>query len=164
MGSEMCIRDRTYSGGNGYENNPYQIATTDDLIELSNTSTDWDKYFIQTVNIAFDSDETQVDWDGDGSVENDTSGFSPIGNISIQFTGEYDGDSYTIDYLFINRSATDYVGFFGYINGATIQNIGVINVYVSGKWCVGGLVGRNFSSTTLSNSYSTGNILSLIHI
>ena len=148
----------TYSGGNGHENYPYQIATTDDLIELSNTSTDWDKYFIQTVNIAFDSDETQVDWDGDGSVENDTSGFSPIGNISIQFTGEYDGDSYTIDYLFINRSATDYVGFFGYINGATIQNIGVINVDVSGKMSVGGLVGRNFSSTTVSNSYSTGNI------
>jgi len=48
----------TYSGGSSTEANPYQIFTTDDLIELSNTSGDWDKHFIQTAEIKFNADGT----------------------------------------------------------------------------------------------------------
>lgn len=36
--SAMQIFAGTYSGGAGTSGDPYQIATTDDLIELSNTS------------------------------------------------------------------------------------------------------------------------------
>lgn len=57
-----------YSGGSGTSGDPYQIASTDDLISLSNTSVDWASgiYFIQTADIDFGNKEA-VDWDGDGS-------------------------------------------------------------------------------------------------
>ncbi|MEA2013044.1 MAG: hypothetical protein U9O87_08230 [Verrucomicrobiota bacterium] len=146
-----------YSGGSGTEGEPYQIATTDDLIKLSTTSSDWDKYFIQTANISFDEDENQVDWDGvAGPDGNGTSGFSPIGNRSTNFTGNYAGDEHTIDNLYINRPYTDYIGLFGFIKNATITNTGVTNVNMTGKDYLGGLVGAN--SSTISNSYSTGSV------
>src|SRR6056297_3611703 len=91
----FCNLFAAYSGGSGTSDDPYQIATTADLIELSNNSGDWGKYFKQKADITFDADETQVDWDGDGTLEHgsggdDTFGFSPIGNNSTNFTGSYD--------------------------------------------------------------------------
>ena len=106
----------TYSGGSGTSGDPYQISNTADLIELSKTSGDWSKYFIQTADISFNADESQVDWDDDGTATwdaDDQLGFSPIGNSTTKFTGSYDGGGYTIDNLFINRPSTENVGFFG---------------------------------------------------
>jgi hypothetical protein len=146
----------TYSGGSGDSGDPYQIATTADLIELSNTSGDWGAYFIQTADIAFNADETQVDWDNSGSA-GPAEGFLPIGNVLTFFTGSYDGGGYTIDNLFINRPSTSYIGLFGFTNSATITDIGVTNVDITSKSLVGGLVG-NISSSTVSNSYCTGSV------
>ena len=149
----------TYSGGSGTEGAPYQITTTADLIELSNTSGDWDKYFTQTANIAFDATEANVDWDNSGS-NGPAEGFSPIGNGTTQFTGNYNGGDYTIDNLYINRSSTNHIGLFGWTVGATINNIGVTNVDITsdGGNNIGGLVGYNTSSSTVSNSYSAGSV------
>ena len=150
----------TYSGGSGTSGDPYQIATTDDLIELSNTSGDWGAYFIQTANISFDEDETQVDWNNSGSA-GPVEGFSPIGanpeGGGTAFTGSYDGGGYTINNLFIDRPLTSDIGLFGYSDGVTITDIGVTNVDITGKYRVGGLAGSNYSSN-VSNSYSTGSV------
>ncbi|HRP02543.1 MAG TPA: hypothetical protein PLE30_07850, partial [Candidatus Kapabacteria bacterium] len=107
----------TYSGGDGTSGTPYQISTIADLIELSNTSSDWTgKYFIQTANIVFNADSSPVDWDGNGTVEwsgNDQYGFSPIGNNDTNFTGSYNGQNHTISNLYINRTSSSYIGLFG---------------------------------------------------
>jgi|GEM_PF-381614 len=152
----------TYSGGDGSSGNPYQIATTSDLVELSNTSGDWGSYFIQTADISFNTDETQVDWDGDGTLEHgtdgdDTYGFSPIGTSSTEFTGEYDGGGYIIDNLYINRPSTEYIALFGKTDATTITNIGLTNVDITGQNNVGGLVGWH-NGNTVSYSYTTGSV------
>jgi hypothetical protein len=150
-----------YSGGDGTSGNPFLIATAADLIELSNTSADWvlGTYFSQTADISFDADETQVDWDGDGSPDGSgTSGFSPIGNSSTNFKGNYNGNRHIIDNLYISRPSTYYIGLFGYAYGATISNLGVTNVDISGDRYAGGLVGYNKNYSTVSNSYSTGSV------
>ena len=49
-----------------------------------------------------------------------TTGFAPIGNLSSNFSGSFDGLGHTISNLTINRSSTDYVGLFGYSNGGVI--------------------------------------------
>ena len=70
----------TYSGGDGSSGDPYQIANTDDSMELSSTSGDWAAYFIQTADITFNANEQLVDWDGDGTADwdiQDQLGFSP---------------------------------------------------------------------------------------
>lgn len=159
----MAASLSAYSGGSGTEGAPYQIATTDDLIELSNTSGDWSAHFIQTANITFNEDETQVDWDGDETLEHgasgdDSYGFSPIGNNTTYFTGSYDGDDHTISNLYVNRPSTNFIGLFGWITGATIQNLGMVDVNINGSFASGGLVGYNYTNSTVSNSYSTGTV------
>ena len=86
---------------------------------------------------------------------NSGQGFIPIGNDGTNFEGSLDGQGYNITDLFINRSASNYQGLFGYSTGK-IQNVGLINVNVTGSYAIGGLVGQN--NGTISNSYSTGNI------
>ncbi len=153
----------TYSGGSGTSGDPYQIATTDDLIELSNTSGDWSAFFIQTADIDFGADETLVDWDGDGTADwdaGDQLGFSPIGNNTTTFTGNYNGDGHKIDHLFINRLTQDYVGFFGYTYPDpytnSITKLALTNVDITGQQRVGSLAGSN--AHTVNLCYATGTV------
>ena len=85
-------------------------------------------------------------------------GFTPIGNDTTLFRGNFDGLGYTISNLFINRLSTSNVGLFGYVgSGATVKNVGLINVDITGKGYVGGLIGTNFNAS-LENVYVTGNV------
>ena len=68
-------------------------------------------------------------------------GFNPIGDYSNKFSGTFDGLGHTISDLYINRPAQNYIGLFGYINNsATIKNIGLENLNITGQNYVGGLV------------------------
>jgi len=89
---------------------------------------------------------------------NNGSGFVPIGNYNNRFGGTFDGKGYKIINLYINRSSQNDVGLFGYTSKyAVIENVGLVNVSVSGNYDVGGLVGWNYYGT-VSNSYATGNV------
>ena len=145
---------QSYSGGSGTSGDPYQIANKTDLRYLSEHSTEWAKYFIQTANIAFVSS----DFLSGGDFYNGGEGFIPIGNVTTKFTGEYNGDGYTIDALYISRSSTNYQGLFGMADGANIENIGVTNVEITGNTYTGGLIGYIYSLETVSNCYSTGSV------
>ena len=150
-----------YSGGTGISGNPYQIATTADLIYLSQHSEDWDKYFIQTANIDFDENAYLVDWNGDGSVDGfGTLGFSPIGNTNNYFTGNYNGQNHTISNLYIRRRDFIRIGLFGATNSSTIKNVGLVNAFVAGGDRSGALVGDHTNRSSLSNCFSKGYVMS----
>lgn len=146
-----------YTGGSGTPGDPWGIANLTDLTQLKNSPLDWGAYFIQTADI--DASDTST-WDGGA-------GFSPIGNSSTPFSGSYDGQGSVITGLTINRSGTDYVGLFGYVENGVVKNIGVTGVNIKGKnsvgavagWCRGGsaAISRCFSSGTVTgNSYVGG--------
>ena len=147
----LSILAGTYSGGAGTSADPYKIANINDLIELSNTTADWatGKYFIQTAHIDASSTSTL----------NGGMGFSPIGVLHNEFKGSYDGQNYTISNLFINRPGTSdaRIAMFGYVwgTGISIQNLGLINVDITGNSSVAALVGANRDGT-ITNCYSTG--------
>ncbi|MEQ1407292.1 MBG domain-containing protein [Neorhizobium sp. Rsf11] len=69
------------------------------------------------------------------------SGFVPIGDNSFLFTGSFDGQGHTISGLTINRAGTNYVGLFGYTNGATIGNVTLSGGSIIGNDDVGALIG-----------------------
>jgi len=71
------------------------------------------------------------------------------------FRGTFDGDSYTISGVYIDRGGTNYQGLFIY-NSGTIKNLGVIASYIKGYVWVGGLVAIN--NGTIINSYATSNL------
>ncbi len=138
--------------GSGTELDPYQISTLSDLQFLSENSSCWDKYFTQTVDI--DASSTSNWDDGDGG---DAEGFTAIGNSSTKFTGSYNGQNYKIGGLFVSRGSTDYQGVFGATQGATIKNLGVTQLRITGKQNTGGLIGYAHSSN-ISNCYVTGSV------
>ena len=85
-------------------------------------------------------------------------GFQPLGSLSAPFTGVFDGLGHTISNLAVTRYySLNYVGLFGNTNGATLKDIGLNNVSISGYTRVGGLVGQT-SGGSISNAYTSGRV------
>ena len=88
---------------------------------------------------------------------NEGKGWQPIGTFDEGFTGSFNGQGYEVRDMFIDRPEESVVGLFGAIDGGgVIQNVGVVNAFVSGHWAVGCLVGLN--DGIVKNSYSTGTV------
>lgn len=134
--------------GTGTEEDPYQVSDLSNLEWISDNDTEWNKYFVQTSDI--DASATAGWYSGEG--------FSPIGNDITEFTGNFDGNGYSISGLYINRPATDYVGFFGYTgDGAEIELLAIERAEITGQSYTGGVAGMNSGSIT--SSYATGTIM-----
>jgi filamentous hemagglutinin family protein len=88
---------------------------------------------------------------------NSGAGFTPIGNVSNNFAGVFDGLGHTITNLTINRPSLQGSGLFGFITfGGELRNVGMVGGSVSGLEWVGELAG--FTYGDISNSYATGNV------
>jgi hypothetical protein len=150
---------QTYSGGSGTEQDPYLISSKADMETLGTSVKEgisYGKYFLLTNDLT-------------GSNLLTTS----VGYSAGQpFRGIFDGGGHEIEV-----NSTD--GVFGYLSGATIQNLGVKGTTTSGGICefaensiiiycynlatvtdghsAGGICGRA-SSTTISNCYNLGDI------
>ncbi|MGD8786068.1 MAG: GLUG motif-containing protein, partial [Phycisphaerales bacterium] len=150
-----------YSGGTGEPNDPYLIATTEDLMLLGNSPEDYDKHFILTADIDLDPnlpggqvfDRAIVAPDTDA----DTRDFRGSG-----FTGSFDGSGYKIRNLTIDTEGADneYLGLFGRIDETgEVKDLNIENVIIVGgedSGIAGGLAGWN--SGTIIASHSTGSI------
>ena len=89
---------------------------------------------------------------------NQGQGWQPIGTEDNLFAGTFDGQGYEVRDLFSNHPDEMYIGLLGVIGqGGVVQNIGVVNVDVTGYGTVGGLVGDN-DGGTVGNSYSSGSV------
>ena len=79
----------------------------------------------------------------------------PIGSAGHPFKGIFDGDGYT---LTVNISKTDTgAGLFAETDGATIKNLEIKGT-VSGKDCVGGVVGHAYGNTLIDNCHVTASV------
>jgi len=100
---------------------------------------------------------------------NDGKGFDPIGDYILEFTGTFDGLGHVIKNLTINEPLDENypepAGLFGAAVGATIQNVGLTNVNISGgisndestDVATGGLAGYIFN-TYIKSSFVTGKV------
>ncbi|WP_205910480.1 GLUG motif-containing protein, partial [Rhizobium sp. FY34] len=86
------------------------------------------------------------------------SGFVPIASGSI-FTGTFAGFGHIIDSLTINRPFTSMTGLFSEALNATLRDMTLSNVSVTGSTRVGALVGQADNSS-LSNIHVTGSVTS----
>ena len=113
-----------YSGGKGEPNNPYQIATADDLIALGEDPNDYDKHFILTADIDLEPSLPGRKVFDKAVIAPDTGPASGFQGAS--FTGAVDSNSHTISHLTI--TGIDYLGLFGSLeSGARVENLGVVN-------------------------------------
>jgi trimeric autotransporter adhesin len=86
-----------------------------------------------------------------------SSGFIPIGNSNVAFTGTLDGLLHSVSNLTINLPSSSNVGLFGVAGpGSVIEEVGLMGGSISGSSYVGGLVGK--SQGTVTDTYATGNV------
>jgi hypothetical protein len=83
----------------------------------------------------------------------------PIGDATTKFTGSFDGNGFGLDNLTINALASPNLGFFGFVDGATIQNVTLTNIsfLATGNYA-GGLIGTVTGATVVTNCSVTGSI------
>lgn len=82
--------------------------------------------------------------------------FAPIGTQEHPYTGTFNGNNHSISGLSV--SGSNYVGLFGYVNGATIQSINLCDskITTTGNYA-GGIVGFATDAAKIENC-STNNI------
>lgn len=71
--------------------------------------------------------------------------------------GDFDGNGYMISNLTINLPFGSKTGLFGHVYNGAINKLGAVNVDITGKEAVGGLVGYA-RQATIQNSYTTGSV------
>jgi hypothetical protein len=154
----------------GTSSNPYKIATLENLYWIAASNADvpspdqatrWAAYYEQTADI--DASATST-WFSNGL--GGYYGWPTIGGASGDFTGTYDGQGHTITGLYISRP--DYVGLFGCIKGATIQNLKLSSVSVTNSSTgtgTGALVGYAFEiASTIDNCSSSGSVSGITNV
>jgi len=150
-----------FSGGDGSEGNPYQIANLADLEHLSVYQIYWNKsyHFVQTADI--DATETQT-WnvgnhDYNAGTPDVAMGFTTIGNYSVAFIGTYNGNGHSISNIYINLPYNDNLGLFAQIaNNSAIKNL-TVSGNITGYYNIGVLVGTAANST-ISNCKTMGTV------
>ncbi|MGL1900721.1 MAG: InlB B-repeat-containing protein [Fibrobacterales bacterium] len=130
--------------GVGSLENPYQIASLVNLFWLSQSDTAWDKNFVQTEDI--NASDTKI-WG---------SGFKPIGNDTISFTGAYSGSDHTIEELTIQRFKDSFVGMFGKVTDAVIRDVHLLNALIEGGEYKTGGIAAEINNSVISNSHVSG--------
>jgi hypothetical protein len=133
--------------GTGTSEDPYLIATLNNLYWVTQNSSSWDKHFKQTADI---DATTTSGWDGNA-------GFLPIGNSTTPFTGTYNGQGGVISNLTINRPSTSFIGMFGMVEGGEIENLGV-DADAAGSRYVGAIAGYVSFSSTVSKCQTYGTV------
>jgi len=133
-----------YSGGTGEPNDPFQIATAEDLNDIGNHEDHLGKHFILVadVNLAAYT-ETEFNIIG--------------GPWSNDFTGVFDGNNHTISNFTYTAADANFVGLIVSIDRrGEVRNVVMENVNVSGNEIVGALTGLNFG--TISQCRGGGSI------
>lgn len=138
-----------FAVGTGMENDPYQINTAAELAYFAKSVNDgkWydGEYIILKNNINLNNQE-----------------WTPIGNHSNSFRGNFDGRNHTVTGMRISNSSADYVGLFGEctkfnVNSA-IKNITVKDSVICGENIVGAIVGYA-KEINIENCRSIGNTI-----
>ena len=138
-----------FSGGDGSLENPYLIATGEQLALMVTDTTSAGKYYKITEDIKLN----------DTSAENWTENATQWIWSSNVFAGTVDGDCHTISGLYYNGTNSK-VGLFSYVNNAALERIIISDAYLySTGFGVGALVGDAASGTlTINQCYVTESV------
>ncbi len=147
--------ERMIKGNETTEKDFIPIKTAEDLVALTDKSTDLTKKYRLT-----------------GNIDMKGVSFSGIGSKEKPFEGSFDGGGFTISSLTIERPDSHNIGLFNFIKGAEISDLNVKNADIKGKYDVGILVGvagvevaKKISDKSVGNKISncgvSGNVTSV---
>ena len=130
--SGVCV---VVSPGTGTASDPFKITN---CVDLQNMNRNMTAYYKLMNNIDCSA---SVRWNGGD-------GFQPVGNTSIQFTGNLNGNKFVISNLVIDHYDADYNGLFGFTNnGFKVYDLGFNNIFIRARSLTGVLAGRIYGDT-----------------
>lgn len=152
----------SFAAGTGTEEDPYQIATAEELAILSKVVGDSEAdssyrkaYYKLIADININDGTSAETW----ATSAPEYSWARIGQPVYSFQGVFDGNGHTVSGIYINidsNSDTDFTGSFGLFgeNDGVIKNLTIDNSYI----CISGfsedfgaLVGQNGKKATVSN-------------
>jgi hypothetical protein len=151
-GTPIVDLPRTYGGGRGTDDNPYQIWTAEQFVYIAYYPDDLDKSFVLMTDIDLVGIPSEV--------------IVPIGYKHVPFSGCFDGNGHKISNFRCESEHQPYVGVFGRIDDWTgtpvyapgaVKNLTVLDVNLIGGDYVGGLAGY-CSGGEVINCHVVGNI------
>ena len=135
--------DGPFGGGFGDPDTPYLICTRAHLNNIGNAL---NQSFLLRSDLDLQAFALQM-----------------IGDENDPFTGQFDGGGFAIRNLTINEPDANYVGLFRVISEeATVANLVLLNVEISGHSSVGGLAGQN--QGTISDSFASGDVAGISQV
>ena len=169
---------KEFACGSGTKLSPYIILTAEQLAKLAfivgATETEYEgEYYKLAADIKL-NDGNVID--DKGALVADSSKlhkWTPIGNSSVAFTGNFDGNGHTVSGMFINTTSS-HNGLFGNSSG-TVQNVTVADSWVTGGKFTAGIVGilkgdgviknaKNMSSVNGSAEATAGIVAATSHV
>ena len=137
-----------FAAGDGTQGNPFQIETAAQLAYFAKTVNEGEAYLHKYIVLTADIDLANKEW-------------TPIGNYSNPFKGNFNGDNHTVTGMQISGEL-DRVGLFGEctkfnVNSA-IKNITVKDSVICGENIVGAIVGYA-KEINIENCRSIGNTI-----
>ena len=132
-----------YAGGDGTMENPYQIATPEQLAllaEQTNNGTGGNTYYLLTEDLCLSGSE-DYEW-------------IPIGGPENPFTGVFNGNEHSISDMYMTQQT--YSGLFGFTQGATIKDIRIEEANIPHTMymysCIGLVVGKALNTNVFNCS------------
>ena len=137
----QCKVENDFEGGDGTNQNPYQICNLKDIQSIEKDAASLSAHYILINHIETSSTKN----------ENDGKGFAPIGS-STPFTGTINGQGHSIIGLHIDRPNASSVALISECQSCELANLALTNFRFVGGIVVGSLVGNH--SGTIKNCYS----------
>ncbi len=136
-----------FAGGSGTEADPWQIATAEQLDSVRDYL---DGFFVLTADIDLSGYEN---WEPIGAFVPVSEEEEETPELDLAFTGTFDGGNHKISNVHILKETTEGVGLFGCVAGdqASIKNLIVENVDVTGGMLVAGVVGYSQFTNTIDS-------------
>jgi hypothetical protein len=147
-GTLAAGRAQGFAGGTGEPNDPYQLATAEQLVSIGSDAKLLNKHFVLVADIDLDPNLP-----GGRAFERAVIAFNPINSVAFvgtTFTGSLDGHGHMIANLTIRGGRNGhYLGLFGVLGErAVVKNLGMPNVAIGdvdgdGGWYRGALAAQN---------------------
>ncbi|UCD50585.1 MAG: hypothetical protein JSW27_24045 [Phycisphaerales bacterium] len=151
-GTPLVAEPLCNGGGTGLPDDPYQIWTVEDLVNMGYYPSDWSRHFVLMTDLDLGQVAPNTMW--------------PVGILSVPFSGVFDGQGFTLAHFTCLRDRELYAGLFGSIGqnpaepsapAGAVVNLNLEDVDVTGFVNVGALSGHN--AGTVSSCSVTGRVI-----
>lgn len=143
----------SFAGGSGTEEDPYQIATAEQLALMGKVNDDWSQeynkaYYVLTADIQLNDVENYENWKETPPEYQ----WKPVGN---SFKGSFDGDGHVISGMYV-RSVKDWfgIGLFRELFTGSVSNVKIEKGYLyinDSNTYAGGVIGNIVGTVKVEN-------------